>query len=251
MQILELPERDLKKELKIYALEYVKKNSYYKSRKIVIDFLMIYLNLTPKSKRYKELMGKIQNDLWLITHKLLKMGIITYYNRQFYKINKDIKDFNEELEIIKNSINKKGEKRKKKKIKPVTGFKPLVEKKERRGCKKKRLKITDDEIKELYNKKIGVPTISEIAGCNDSTIYRRLRGERKNYWNKQLKITNDKIKELYNKKVGVSKISKLAECCDSTIRNRLKKMGVKTSRLNGYNEDEFIQFLNRVYLKNA
>jgi len=230
MQILDLPEMDLKKQLKKYALEYVKKYPYYKSKKIVIDFLISYLGLTTKSKEYPKLKKKIQNDLWVITRKLLKNGIITRHNNQFYKINKNIENFDGKLEIIRNSINKD-------------------EKKENRGCKKKQLKITDDEIKELYNKKFGVPTISKIAGCSNGTIYNRLKGvEKRVYWRKQLKITDEKIKELYDKKFGISNICNLAGCSHGTIYSRLKDVEINNSRIDEYNEDEFIEFLNREYL---
>jgi len=253
MQILDLPEMDLKKQLKKYALEYVKKYPYYKSKKIVIDFLISYLGLTTKSKEYPKLKKKIQNDLWLITRKLLKNGIITRHNNQFYKINKNIENFDGKLEIIANSINEKREKKerqKRKEIKSIIVPKPLIEKKENRGCKKKQLKITDDEIKELYNKNFGVPTISKIAGCSHGTIYDRLKGiEKIVYWRKQLKITDDKIKELYDKKFGISNICNLAGCSHGTIYSRLKDVKVNNSRIDEDDEDEFIEFLNRVYLK--
>lgn len=110
MQILELPEKNLKKQLNNYALKYVKKHSYYKSGSVVSDFLILHLDLSPKSEKYTELKGKIKYDLIKTTHKLLNFGIIIRYNNQCYKINNNIKDFDEKLEIIMNSINKEKKK---------------------------------------------------------------------------------------------------------------------------------------------
>jgi len=90
MQILDLPEDNLKKELEKYALKYIKNNSYYNSRIVITNFLLSHLKLSQKTKEYIESKRKMRNDLRKITHKLLNMGIIKPYNTQFYKINKNL-----------------------------------------------------------------------------------------------------------------------------------------------------------------
>lgn len=116
MQILELPEKNLKKQLNIYALKYVRDHSYYKYRKIINDFLILVLDLSPNSKTYTELKEKTKYDLIKTTHKLFNMGIITRFNNNCYKINKNIGYFDAKLDIIKNSINKEKSKKKRFKI---------------------------------------------------------------------------------------------------------------------------------------
>ncbi|MBA7492901.1 hypothetical protein ES702_03454 [subsurface metagenome] len=88
MQILDLPERDLKKRTRIFALEYIKNNSYYNSKIVITNFLLLDLELSPKSKKYAESKGKMRYDLRKITHKLLNIGIIIPYNTQCYRINR-------------------------------------------------------------------------------------------------------------------------------------------------------------------
>ena len=90
MQILDLPEKELKKELNLYALEYIKNNSYYNSRIVITNFLLSHLKLSQKTKEYIESKRKMRNDLRKITRKLLNMGIISRYNTQSYKINKEL-----------------------------------------------------------------------------------------------------------------------------------------------------------------
>ncbi|MBA7492061.1 hypothetical protein ES702_02610 [subsurface metagenome] len=100
MQILDLPERKIKRELEKYALKYVKNNSYYNSRTVITNFLLSDLELSPKTKEYTETKGKMRYDLRKITHKLLDLGIIIPYNTQYYKINKDMSDLDKNIEVI-------------------------------------------------------------------------------------------------------------------------------------------------------
>lgn len=189
MQILELPERDLKRELKKYVLEYVKNNPFFKAKKITRDFILLYLKIPINSTEYKNLDIKLHCSLNQFIDKLKRESIIIPYNTQSYKINKGMKDFDVKLETMMNYINKEKLLCRNKEIKP--------------SPKKKYPKITDDEIEKLHNNK---PVVSNI----------------------------------------------FTRCCKTTVYNRFKKLGVKNYGLNEYeDEDEFIRFLNREYVKDS
>lgn len=168
MQILERPEKDLKKELKKYVLEYVKNNPFFKAKKITRDFILLHLKTPKNSKEYTNLCVKLRCSLNQLIYKLINESIITVYNTQSYKINKGMKNFDEKLEVIRNSINKGKIKTEGMKRDEKGKLQKITEKTSQEDLKDK-----IDEIKELYNKNIGVPNI--FNRCCKTTIYNRFK----------------------------------------------------------------------------
>ena len=89
MLILDLSECEVKKELNLYALEYIKNNPYFKARTVIRDFISLHLKISQKSREFIYLYKNLRYDLRALTNKLSEMGIIIPYNTKYYKINKE------------------------------------------------------------------------------------------------------------------------------------------------------------------